>query len=245
MFSYLFNRSKSNPDQYSGETFVKEKIVVGKVDIEMHIHRSDSRQVLIIYPGADGGIDGYNLKYRKIANWLANESVANVVRIDNLYCLDFLPYVEMMILKLSYVIDHVLENSERLFGHQEIELCVAGISAGAGACATILADYPFIKKVLLIAPYISVGRKNIERGLKRYQGKLYFIAGLEDQIFTHELAKEFHFISVTAEKFIHLVPTCDHQFKGRKNGLILSSAFKWAFLDGAKKPSWWRGILLY
>jgi hypothetical protein len=94
MFSHLFKRPRSNPDQYSGETFVKEKITVGKVDIEMHIHRSDSRQVLIIYPGADCTIDGYNLKYRKIANWLAAEGVANVVRIDNLYCLDFLPIVK-------------------------------------------------------------------------------------------------------------------------------------------------------
>lgn len=245
MYNRIKNFFKKDNDDYIAEKFEKENIVIGQVNINMHIHRADSDKVLIIYPGAEGTIDGYNQKYLKIANWLSSQNVATVIRLDNEYCLDFLPYVEMMILKLSSAIEHIVNNSERIAGRKKIDLCLAGVSAGAGAIATVFSDFPEIKKALLIAPYDSVGLDNIERGLKNYRGELYLIAGEQDQINAHELAKRFYETSCYANKRIEIISNCDHQFTGEKNGKIFSNSFLWAFADQTEYPNPKKGITLY
>jgi alpha-beta hydrolase superfamily lysophospholipase len=230
---------------YLSENFEIEKINFDNVEIELNIHRSDTHKILINYPGADGSIDGYNYKYRKIANWLSGNGIANVIRLDNKYCIDKLPYVEMIIAKLAFVIEQILNYPIKYSGRDKIELYLAGVSAGAGAVATLLSEFPEIKKALLIAPHDSVGLENILRGVKNYTGEIFLLAGENDEIGTHEKANLLFEQSAKARKQISLIPKCDHQFTGHKNGKIFSSAFLWAFSDPSKLPGRRNGIMLY
>jgi hypothetical protein len=228
------------------ENFEIVKIPFDNLEFEIRVHRANSNRIIIMYPGADGSIDGYNNKYRKIASMIQSRNIANVIRLDNQYCIDGLPYVEMMISKIAHMIDHVYNNSFELVGIKRPEICLSGISAGAGAIAVVLEEFPFIKKVLFISPAESVGREIIVRGLKKYQGELYLTAGDNDEIGADKIAAYFHDSCATANhKEFHLISKCDHQFTGKKNGQILSNAFLWAFANSGNFPSHRGGLPLY
>ena len=227
-------------------TFITRSVRLDDIDFEMCIHRANTNRVLIMYPGADGSIDGYNSKYEKIANLLQSNNIAFVVRIDNRYCCGKLPYVEMMIVKLAFIIENIYENAKEYFGHDNIELCLAGVSAGAGAIATILDEFRDIKKVLLIAPADGVGIDNMRRGLKNYSGELYLIAGQEDEIEAGEVAQYlFENSEAAAKRLIKIIPNCDHYFSGKKNGQNLANSFIWAFGESDEFLRDKDGIVLY
>lgn len=224
-----------------------EKLNLDGLEIDLHIHRADSNAVLIMYPGADGDIDGYNQKYRKIANLIQSKRIATVIRLDNKYCyMERLPYCESMINKLAYVIEHILKNAERITGQEKIELYLAGVSAGASAIATILHEFSSVKKVLFIAPAESAGLENISRGLKRYEGEVYLTAGEKDEIKAFDIARFYHSAcKMAVKKEIEIIPECDHQFRGERNGRILANAYLWAFSEKSDFPSPNGGIVLY
>ena len=50
---------------------------------DVAVHKHASQNIVIIYPGYNGNLDGYNEKYKKIAEWLVLKNVAAVVRISN------------------------------------------------------------------------------------------------------------------------------------------------------------------
>jgi hypothetical protein len=224
-----------------------EKLNLEGEDVHLHIHRANSSAVLIMYPGADGNIDGYNQKYLKIANLIQSKNIATVVRLDNKYlCLPQLPYCEAMINKLAYAIEYIHDNAERISGRKEIDIYLAGVSAGASAVATILQEFPHVKKVLFIAPASSVGWENIKRGLRGYTGEVYLTAGQNDEIEAFDIARVYHdTCEVAIKKEIEIIPECDHQFRGKENGQILSNAYLWAFSEENNFPSSDGGIVLY
>lgn len=216
-------------------------------EIHLHIHKADSKAVLIMYPGADGSIDGYNEKYIKIANLIQSENIATVVRIDNKYCYNaVLPYCELMINKIAQVIEYVCDNAEEIAGYKEIEMYLSGVSAGAGAIAAILEEFPKIKRVLFVAPAGNDGMENISRGLKNYKGEIYLTAGENDEIKTADTALLYYNVCKNAlKKELVVIPQCDHQFTGEKNGKILANAFLWAFAGKGNFPSHEGGVVLY
>jgi len=224
-----------------------EKLDLDGEEIGLHIHRADSDAVLIMYPGADGNVDGYNRKYLKIADLIRSRNIATVVRLDNGYCtVARLPYQEAMIVKLAHVIEHLHENAERMVGCKEISIYLAGVSAGASALAAVLADFPQVKKVLLVAPADSAGWENMERGLRSYAGEVYLTAGDADEIRAFDTARLCHeACQSAAKKEIHIIPGCDHQFRGERNGKILANAYLWAFSEGSDFPNPDGGIVLY
>ncbi len=223
------------------------KIDLDGAEIDLHIHRADSDAVLIMYPGADGDIDGYNGKYRKIAELIRSRNIATVVRMDNRYCpVARLPYQESMIVRLAHVIEHIYDNAERIALRKEVGLYLAGVSAGASSVAAVLDDFPLVKKVLLVAPADSAGRENMERGLRNYRGELFLAAGEDDEIGALDTARFCHDISGFAmRKEIGIIPECGHQFRGEKNGRILANAYLWAFAGEGNFPSHEGGIALY
>jgi esterase/lipase len=102
---------------------------------------------------------------------LQAKNIATVIRIDNKYCSTNLPYAETII------------------GSKEIEVSLAGVSAGASAIAIILEEFYKLKKVLLVAPADSVNKENVVRGLRNYAREIYLVAGADDEIGTGEIAK--------------------------------------------------------
>ena len=217
------------------------------LEVTLQIHKADSKAVLIMYPGADGSIDGYNKKYRKLAHLVKSQNIATVVRLDNKYCcLDGSPYCELMIDKIAKVIEYVNNNAEKITGHSEVDIYLAGVSAGAGAIATVVGEFPEIKKVLFIAPAESVGKENITRGLKNYTGELYLVAGENDEIRTFDSARIYYeACKNSSKKELVIIPECDHHFTGEKNGRIMANAFLWAFSGEGNFPSHEGGVILY
>lgn len=228
-------------------TICSEKLNLDDLEIELRIHRAESNVVLIMYPGADGDIDGYNQKYQKIADLIQSKEIATVIRLDNKYCcMMHFPYCELMINKLAYVIEHVYENAERIAGRKDIELCLAGVSAGASAIATILYEFPGIKRVLFVSPAESAGWENIARGLRNYTGEVYLAAGEKDEIKAFDIARRYHGACEKAvTRKIEIIPDCNHQFRGEKNGRIFANAYLWAFSEKSNFPSPDGGIVLY
>ena len=234
-----------NKDNFVTKTIELEGIEDGKT--HLHIHRTKSRAVLVMYPGADGSVDGYNNKYRKIANLIQSKNIASVVRLDNKYCYSGdLPYVELMVNRIAQVIEYIYNNSEEILGRKEIELYLSGVSAGASAVATILGEFPNIKKVLFIAPAQNAGMENIIRGLSSYKGELYLTAGEDDEIKSADTASlYYHACNNALKKELVVIPNCDHQFTSKKNGMILANAFLWAFSGKGNFPSHRGGMVLY
>lgn len=238
----FFKKSKNT----AVDKFYTKKLGFDGYEFDICIHPAQSRAVLIIYPGADGSMDGYNEKYLKIANLLQQKNIATVIRLDNKYYSDKLPYVDIMLVKLSHVIEHAYEHAEEIAGVPEIELYLAGVSAGAGAVATLLFEFKVVKKTLLIAPADTVGTDNISRGLKDYRGELYISAGENDEIGAAGTSKLFYGAARQAKRReLVIIPKCDHRFTGKRNGMILSNAFLWAFANTGNFPSHKGGLFLY
>ena len=86
----------------------------------------------------------------------------------------------------------------------------------------------------------------MERGLKDYKGEIYFTSGEDDEIGASQVCEYLYKASESAKKrVIEIIPNCDHQFKGKRNGKILSNAYLWAFGDKSNFPGPWGGIALY
>lgn len=237
-------------NDFNEDDFLVENIIfdaLKDLKITLQIHKANSQAVLIIYPGADGSIDGYNKKYRRLAQLIRSKNIATVIQLDNKYYpSDNSTYSDLMIDKIAQIIQYVDDNSKKITGHNEIDFYLAGISAGAGAIATVLGEFPRIKKALFIAPAENVGLENIAKGLEHYEGELYLTAGEDDEIETFKSAKTYYDLcQKTSRKELVLIPECNHRFTGEKNGRIMANAFLWAFSEKSNFPNPESGIFLY
>ena len=237
-------------NNFSENDFLIKNITFNELEdqkITLQIHKADSKAVLIIYPGADGSIDGYNKKYRRLAQLIKSKNIATVIQLDNKHCCSKnSTYGDLMIDKIAQIIQYVDDNSKKIAGHDEVDFYLAGVSAGAGAIATVLGEFPKIKKALFIAPAESVGLENITKGLEHYEGELYLTAGEDDEIETFKSAKIYHDLcQKTSKKELVLIPECNHRFTGEKNGKIMANAFLWAFSEKSNFPNPEGGIFLY
>ena len=113
--------------------------------------------------------------------------------------------------------------------------------------AIILAlPYPEIEKILLYAPSFGAGREEISKGLKQYKKDLYVVIGGNDYVVGVENGQTFKDLAESSRlRRLEIIPNCDHQFKGKTNGKILSKAPFWAFNNDNTFPSPEGGIELY
>lgn len=215
-------------------------------DIPAIVHHSNKNGIVIInYPGANGDIDGYENKYQKIASMLADKQIGTVIRLSN-ETVDRMDWETATQEVLQHTIEYVLENGQELSGSDSPTLYLMGFSAGASAISVVCGIYEEVKKVLLIAPSEDAGWEAMQHGLSLYKNELYITAG-EDDIYIgmHTAPKIDAIATITSRKEIITIPNCDHQFKGKDNGIILSKAPLWAFARDDSYPSPDGGIVLY
>jgi len=82
--------------------------------------------------------------------------------------------------------------------------------------------------------------------LKCYEGEVYLTAGEKDEIKAFDIARFYHgACKMASRKEIEIIPECDHQFRGERNGRILANAYLWAFSEKSNFPSPNGGIVLY
>ncbi|MEM3730935.1 MAG: hypothetical protein QXE74_04080 [Candidatus Bathyarchaeia archaeon] len=220
-----------------------------EIRIPVTVHPSKTGVVIINSHGLGGSKDGYNGKYVKIAEYLRSLGVGSVVR----YHSSLFPFAfqnvdmdTLLVGNFMAVIEYVMEDSLRVCGSRNPEIYLAGFSAGASTSAAIAYEFPQVKKMLLISPSADINTKMLRKGLSEYRGELYVTVGDNDPVLSPEAARTILGWAEKAKvKKIAIVPNCDHQFTGERNGRILSKAYLWAFNGEETYPSPERGIKLY
>lgn len=210
------------------------------------IHQGQKNGIIIInYPGANGNIDGYNYKYAKIANLITEQNLGTVIRLSNERPLGTALETTLQEV-LIHAIEYALSISYELTGSNTPQIYLMGTSAGASAIAVIASLYTEIKKILLIAPSLNAGVDGIKHGLQNYLNEVYITVGDDDEHVGLEAASAMIQYAIQAsKKELIIIPNCDHHFKGKVNGLILSTAPLWAFNGDLAYPNSKNGIELY
>lgn len=221
--------------QFLGKTFA--------VDVELAIHPNASKRIIINIPGANGDIDGYEEKYKKLAHYMQKQGLGAVVRTDNHFLARYLPDV-----KLRAALDYALSHAWEICGEASPDIMIMGFSAGSSAAAAIAHEYPQVKKLLLMAPSGDMGPTEVKEGLNKFKGDVTIVIGEEDDIVGVEAGDKFFSLTTGARhKELIKIPNCDHQFRGEVNGRIMSEAPFYAFTAGIKLtfPDPKGGIKLY
>jgi dienelactone hydrolase len=215
------------------------------LELEVAIHPLSNGVIIVNYPGITGDIDGYNNKYSKQADFIQEKGIGAVVRMGNpVY--DKLPYPQGMIDNFRYVIDHCLSHGKELSGKAKPVFYLMGFSAGASTIAAVAGDYSAVEKILLMAPSGDAGQKATEKGLAKFEGEVYIAVGARDEIVGPEAGQIFYDLATAARvRKLVIVPNCDHQFRGERNGRIMSKAPLWAFAGDNSFPSPEGGKKLY
>ena len=215
------------------------------LELEVAIHPHSNGIIVVNYPGITGDIDGYNNKYGQQADFVQEKGIGTVVRMGNpVY--DELPYPKGMIDNFKFVLDYCLANGVDLSGKKNPTLYLMGFSAGASTIAAVASDYSAVEKILLMAPSGDVGQAAVERGLGRFTGEVYIAIGDRDEVVGTEAGKTFYDLATAAKvRKLEVIPNCNHQFFGERNGRIMSKAPLWAFAGDTTFPSPNGGKVLY
>lgn len=207
--------------------------------IDLYIHPTVSKAILINVPGYRGDIDGYNGKYVKIADWLAERGVAAVVRMPNIERSE--GYRAGVEADLRVVIEYAYCNSLKINGTTHPEIYLAGFSAGGAAVASVAYEHLSVKRVLLAAPS---GPHDYRLG--NFEGDVYIIIGDRDEAVGTEAGQRYYNLAAKARvRKLRTVPHCNHQFHGTRNGQIMSGAYLWAFAGEKDFPPVEKGLVLY
>jgi len=217
------------------------------VPVKFVVHPNDNGVIVINYPGHSIGADGYNNKYVNIAGHV-QQNIGAVVRTDNTARHGFL-YEVSVCQHLRAVIDHALQNSVQISGAKtdDVVIYLVGFSGGASAVAAVAHEYPQVKKILLLAPSGDAGEEVVTNGLRQYRGECHIVIGANDEVVGQDAAVRFASLATAASVVRSaVIQNCDHQFRGERNGRILSAAPVWAFSDlDSDSPSPEQGIKLY
>ena len=111
--------------------------------------------------------------------------------------------------------------------------------------AALAPDLPRVERALLFALSGDAGDEAVVDGLRRFTGDLFVVAGENDEVVGDLPRTLFDYAIATRSKQLVLLPDCGHQFKGERNGRIMSHAPLWAFADEDGFPDPARGIHLY
>ncbi len=218
----------------------------GTPSFSIKIHPNlQANAIVINYPGYNGGIDGYSKKYEKLARLIKERNIGAVIQMSNGERAGF-PYEVSVLAELRATIDYALTHATDICSMANPDIYLVGFSAGGGAVASVAADYSAVKKILLVAPSGDAGEQNIRNGLSSFRGEIYVTVGERDEVVGTRAGEIFIQLATGAErKKLVVVPNCDHQFRGKKNGMILSKAPLWAFCGDETYPSSDGGIVLY
>lgn len=201
------------------------------VPVHLAIHPNPSKRIIINVPGTRGEIDGYADKYKILAHHIQTEGLAAVVRTGN----DFtgLPEDINLNVALTYAKRHAWE----ICGEPNPEILLMGFSAGASAIAATAHQHPEVTRILLGAPARSMRGINVREGIRRFTGEVYIIIGdNDDNVKTESGQIMYDWAKMASHRELFVLPDCDHQFRGEKNGRIISQAPFYAFGKG-KKPA--------
>lgn len=208
------------------------------------IHPARAERIVVMIPGCNGSLDGYERKYAKLAEHLVEVGLGAVVRTGN-PMLPFQPYEQTCQETLRGVAEGALARAREICGVGSPELLLVGWSAGASAIAAQAARLPRVRGILLYAPSGDAGEADLRAGLADYVGEVFVVAAGDDAVVEELPQHLFELATGASRKELVTIPDCDHQFRGARNGRIMSQAPLWAFLGRGGFPDPEGGIHLY
>lgn len=212
-------------------------------ELEVAVHRAKSDAIVINYPGITGDIDGYEHKYAKVADFIVEKGIGAVVRSGNQ---DTDLYPDGMIGNLQTMIDYAIKNSYDIAGCGNPKVYLMGFSAGASAVAVVAPLFLEVEKILLVAPAGDAGVARCQTALSLYTKEGYVAVGENDEVVGARAGKVFYdMLEGVSKRELTVIPNCDHQFRGRDNGKVMSLLPVWAFRGLDTFPSPEGGKVLY
>lgn len=144
--------------------------------LDIGLHPATSDTVLLIIPGVDGSVNGYEDKYIRIAEQVQDEHNVAVVRIAN-------PFISSFHWESNprRILDYIATNARTITDSNKVpQIKVMAHSAGASIIAKIAHEYDNITDILLVNPAEKLGGDAIRSGLKNTNAKVTVIFGEKD-----------------------------------------------------------------
>lgn len=181
--------------------------------LDVAITQSKSGVILLIIPGVDGSVDGYESKYKRIAEMVNDSHGAAVVRVSN-------PFISSFHWQSNVrrILEFIQNNTLDIAGKDDVEIRVMAHSAGASVVAQVAYEYPIIAKMLLVNPAAKLGAVQINEGLNKFQGKLSVMVGSDDPNLNHLRHLE-----------VDIIDGADHYFSGKALRTFIDAPSKYLF----------------
>lgn len=182
-------------------------------DLDVAITPSKSEVVVLIVPGVDGSVDGYEDKYKRIAETLHKIHGAAIVRISN-------PFISSLHWESNVrnILNYIETNSSDITTSDKFVVKVMAHSAGASVVAQVTNEYPYINHLLLINPASKLNIEGTKKGLNEFNGKIDILLGEEDPSLD-----DFEGFEIT------VVKGADHNFSGEAFTAFLNAPNRYFF----------------
>ncbi|MBP9738733.1 alpha/beta hydrolase [Candidatus Saccharibacteria bacterium] len=170
--------------------------------LDVVVHPGKTNEVVLIVPGVDGSVDGYEDKYIKMANLITDHYGSAVVRISNPFISSF--HWEDNIRK---ALEFIEAGQSDYFDVKPASIRIIGHSAGASVAAWLAHEYPKVRQLTLINMAEKLEADRIEEGLKSFDGSVELVYGSEDP--------SIEFGRKLGDKYkLTVVEGADHNFSG-------------------------------
>jgi|TARA_B100000678_G_scaffold289241_1_gene299362 hypothetical protein len=144
--------------------------------LDVAVHPANTDTVLLIIPGVDGSVNGYEDKYVRIAEQIQDKHGIAIVRIAN-------PFISSFHWESNprRILDYIATNTTSITGNSKApHIKVMAHSAGASIMARIAHEYDNITDILLVNPAQKLGGDAIQEGLNKTNAKVSVIFGEKD-----------------------------------------------------------------
>ena len=184
-----------------------------EVGIDVSIIDGTSDEILLIVPGVDGSVDGYENKYKRIAENINSEFGATVIRMSNPRNM-----AGYHLRNLFEVLDFIEKN----YDMSKKRLHIVGHSLGGYMISEVAPMYDYIDKILLINPATLLDNNAFNQLKGRARESNIFLIG--DKDLSYDLINQFENLGV-----VNIEHGADHHFSGASFNTFLKAPAQYLF----------------
>jgi predicted esterase YcpF (UPF0227 family) len=169
------------------------------MSIDLRFHPGISEHLVLIVPGVDGSVDGYQNKYVAMAERIQKACGATVIRMGNPMNL-----AHDHMRNLYEVMDYIEAN----FDTAHLKLDLIGHSLGGYMIGALAYSYDYVDQILMINPAVSLDREDFKSLAERKIQNNHVLIGSNDPSYKYrdEFAKYAQ---------VHIVDGADHYFSDK------------------------------
>ena len=184
-----------------------------EVSIDVSVVDGTGDEILLIVPGVDGSVDGYENKYKRIAENINSEFGATVIRMSNPHNMAGY-HLRNLFEMLDFIEKHYDMSKKRLH--------IVGHSLGGYMICEVAPMYDYIDKVLLINPATLLDNNTFEQLKSRARESNIFLIGDKDP--SYKFINQFKNLGV-----VNIEHGADHHFSGSSFDAFLKAPAQYLF----------------